>query len=127
MRRARLAVVTAAVALAGCGGGVWFGIEGGFDDTPPSISMAAGAASVGAGQPLRVVAAVADESGVERVEFFRIDGNATVRLATLGGPPWEITTLVPADGRTQLQLFARATDVEGNAADSAVLTVAVTP
>ena len=127
MFRARFAAVALSAALAACGGGLFIGIDGGFDDSPPSVSLVAGAATVAAGQPLRLVAAAADESGIDRVEFFRFDGPDAVRLATLGGPPWEITTIVPADGRTQLQLFARATDGEGNRADSAVVTVTVTP
>lgn len=127
MPRARLAALVATAALAGCGGGVWLGYEVGFDDSPPDVSLAAGASSVAAGSTLRLVAAAADESGIDRVEFFRIDGPAAVGLATLRNPPWEVTVTVPADGRTQLQVFARAVDGEGNSAVSVVLSIAVVP
>lgn len=39
--------------------------------------------------------------------------------------PYEWTVPVPADGRTTLEVFARATDRSGAQADSAIVVVAV--
>ena len=100
-------------ALAGCGGGFYLGIDGSFDNTPPSVSLAAGASSVQAGQSLRVVAAAADDSGIDRVAFYQLDGNTAVLLGS--------------DGRGELTLFARAYDWDGNRADSARVVVTVLP
>jgi Bacterial Ig domain len=123
----RAGVLLLVVTLAACGGGVFIGVDGSFDDSPPSVSLAVAPTSVAPGQSLRMAAAASDESGIDRVEFYRFDGPDPVRLATLGGPPWEWTTTVPTDGRRQLMLFARATDGAGNTADSGVVTVAVSP
>ena len=114
-------------ALAGCGGGFYLGIDGSFDNTPPSVSLAAGASSVQAGQSLRVVAAAADDSGIDRVAFYQLDGNTAVLLGSDGREPYEWNVLVPSDGRGELTLFARAYDWDGNRADSARVVVTVLP
>ena len=106
--------------LAGCGGGLYIGWGDYGDDDAPSVSIASGQLSVAAGGTLRVVAAASDnDSG--------IDGRAAVRLGSVGGPPYEWDVFVPADGRTQVRVFARARDGAGNETDSTVLAVTVTP
>jgi len=122
----QLALGVAAL-LAGCGGGVFIGWDGGFDDSPPSVSLAAESSTVQAGQTLRVFAAAADESGIDTVAFYRYDGNRSVLLGSDGRAPYEWQLVVPSDGRTVLTLFARATDNEGNRADSDLVSVSVTP
>lgn len=115
-------------ALAGCGGGLFIGVEFGDDDFgPPDVSLAAGQTTVRAGDTLRVVAAAADENGIDSVAFFRLDGNTEVLLGSDGAAPYEWDLVVPADGRSTLRLFARATDGFGSRGDSALLTLAVTP
>jgi Bacterial Ig domain len=126
-RAARAAVVGVALPLAACGGGFYVGIDDGFDDGPPSVSLAAGATSVQAGQTLNVVAAAADSNGIDEVAFYRLDGNTAVRLGSDGREPYEWAVPVPTDGRTTLRLFARATDGFGNRSDSELVIVAVTP
>lgn len=123
----RTAVLAAVLPLAACGGGFYLEIGDGFDDGPPSVSLAAGAASVQAGQTLNVVAAAADTNGIDEVAFYRLDGNTAVRLGSDGREPYEWAVLVPGDGRTTLRLFARATDGFGNRADSDLVVVTVTP
>jgi len=129
-RRAALGalVFLPALLLPGCGGGVsiGFGFGSDFDDWPPSVSIAS-VASVQAGQPVRLIAAAADESGIESVAFFRLDGSDAVLLGSDGSDPYEWTTSAPVDGRTTLRVFARARDNAGNRADSDVLSITVTP
>lgn len=113
-------------ALAACGGGLY--ISFGDDNLgPPSVSLAAAQTSVRAGDSVRVVAAAADENGIDEVALYRLDGNAAVRLGSDGSAPYEWQVLVPSDGRTTLRLFARATDGVGDRADSDLLTLTVTP
>lgn len=113
--------------LAGCGGGFFLDIGGSFDSDPPSVSLAAASTTVQAGQTLRLVAAAADESGIDAVAFCRFDGNTAVLLGSDGREPYEWQTTVPNDGRSVLTFFARATDGVGNRADSALVSVAVVP
>lgn len=124
---ALVAVATLAFGVSACGGGLFIGIGDGFDDSVPSVSLVGPTGNVAAGSAVRLVAAAADESGIDSVEFLRFDGLNVVRLGLLGGPPWEWVATVPSDGRTQVQFIARATDGAGNTADSNVLTLAVGP
>ena len=126
-RATHAALWCAALALTACGGGFFVEIGDGFDDGPPSVSLAAGATSVQAGQTLNVVAAAADSNGIDEVAFYRLDGNTAVRLGSDGRAPYEWSVPVPSDGRNTLRLFARATDNFGNRADSDVVFVTVTP
>ncbi|MBX3604477.1 MAG: hypothetical protein KF788_04365 [Piscinibacter sp.] len=113
-------------ALAACGGGLYIGFGDG-DYGPPSVSLAAAATTVQAGTTVRVVAAAADENGIDEVAFYRLDGNTAVRLGSDGSAPYEWQVAVPSDGRTTLHLFARATDGVGDRADSDELVLTVVP
>jgi hypothetical protein len=123
----RLVALAATLLLAGCGGGVYIG-WGNWDDGAPSVSITTAQTSVPAGGTLHVVAAASDnDSGIDEVAFYRVDGNADTRLGSDGAVPYEWNVIVPADGRTTLSVFARARDGAGNTADSNLLTVSVTP
>lgn len=114
--------------LAGCGGGLYIGWGNYGDTSAPSVSIATGQTSVAAGGTLRVVAAASDnDSGIDEVAFYRFDGSAATRLGSDGSAPYEWDVTVPADGRTQVLVFARARDGAGNEADSSVLAVTVVP
>ncbi|SRR5258706_14108431 len=113
--------------LQGCGGGVSFGFGSGFDASPPSVTLATAANSVAAGQPVRFVAAAADANGIAQVSFYRLDPAGAVLLGRDANEPYEWNVVAPSDGRTSLTVFARALDNEGNTADSAAVTVSVTP
>ncbi len=128
-RPALVFVLTHAVALAGCGGGFSLYIDGSdFDEYwPPSVSLAAAQTSVPAGQSLRLVAAASDESGIHSVAFYRLDGGSAVLLGSDGSEPFEWNAEAPTDGRTTLVVFARATDNAGNRADSANVSIAISP
>ncbi|MBL0091587.1 MAG: hypothetical protein IPP50_04245 [Piscinibacter sp.] len=117
----------AALSLGGCGGGLYIGWGDYGDDIAPSVSIADGQTSVAAGGVLRVAAAASDESGIDSVAFYRLDGDVATRLGSDGGEPYQWDVAVPADGRTTVSVFARARDAWGNEADSALLTVPVTP
>jgi hypothetical protein len=114
--------------FAGCGGGLYIGWGNYGDVSRPSVSIASAQTSVAAGGTLRVVAAASDnDSGIDEVAFYRFDGSAATRLGSVGSPPYAWDVFVPADGRTQVNVFARARDGAGNEADSTVLAVTVTP
>ena len=115
--------------LAACGGGlsIGIGIGGDFDFSAPSVSVAAAQASVQAGQSVLLVAAAADENGIESVAFYRLDGGGAVLLGTDGFAPFEWQAVAPTDGRASMFVFARATDGAGNRADSAAVKIVITP
>lgn len=127
-RAAVLATVLAAVlAVAGCGGGIWVGIGDDFDD-PPAVSLTASSAQAPAGASITLAAAAADDDGIDGVEFYRLEGGGGVqRLGSDFQAPYELAVVVPTDGRSALQVFARAYDFDGNAADSEVLAITITP
>lgn len=117
-----------ALLLAGCGGGIYIGWGDWNDDGAPSVSITTAQTGVAAGGVLHVVAAASDnDSGIDSVAFYRLDGGVEVRLGSDGSEPYEWDVVAPADGRTTLSVFARARDGAGNEADSALLTVMVTP
>lgn len=122
----RLAFLAATLLLAGCGGSLYIG-WGDWDDGGPSVSITTAQTSVVAGGVLYVVAAASDDSGIDEVAFYRVDGSVDTRLGSDGSPPYEWNVPVPADGRTSVTVFARARDGAGNTADSNRLTVPVTP
>jgi len=128
LNRAALVLATAGcvAALTACGGGVFVGI-GATDDTPPVVSVATAASSVQAGQTVRFVAAAADENGIDDVAFYLVETNDSTLLGRDSDEPYEWTLTAPDDGRTSLSVFARATDKHGNEADSAIVTIPITP
>jgi hypothetical protein len=119
----------AALLLGACGGGVHigFGFGDGFDDRAPAVQLTSASTSVPAGQPVQLAAAASDENGIEHVSFFRLDGVGEVFLGRDDSAPYQINVLAPTDGRAALTVFARATDRAGNTADSAAVTIAITP
>jgi hypothetical protein len=129
VRCTRTVLVSAAAALllVACGGGVYFGFGDGFDDFPPVVNLAATVVSVQAGQSARFVAAASDENGIDEVAFYRVDATQSVLVARDDTVPYEALVMAPADGRTSLSVFARATDDFGNQTDSQVVTIPVTP
>lgn len=117
-----------AALLAGCGGGLWIGIgDDDWDNSAPTVSLVAATPTVVAGGTLHVAAAAADEDGIYDVAFYRRDGLVWTFLGRDPAAPYEWYVPVPADGRTLLEVFARATDNTGLQADSDVLQVTVLP
>ncbi|MBP5990292.1 MAG: hypothetical protein KA766_09805 [Piscinibacter sp.] len=125
-RLAATAAIT--LLLAGCGGGLYLGWGDCCDSGAPSVSITTAQTSVAAGGSLHVVAAAADnDSGIDEVAFYRVDGGIDTRLGSDGSAPYAWDVPVPADGRSSVSVFARARDGAGNTADSNRLTIAVTP
>lgn len=113
-------------ALSGCGGSVsleW----GGWDDFPPDVNLAASPTGGVAGDSVKLVAAAADESGIDEVIFYRYDGNTAVRLGSDYAAPYEWTLVLPSDGRASVTVFARAYDNAGNHNDSRLLSLSIAP
>ena len=125
--RRRLPALASALLLAGCGGGLWIGIDDDCCRGRPDVSLATAQTSVQAGGTLRVVAAASDRDGIDSVAFYRWDGGVWLRLGADGNSPYEWNVPVPADGRTTVEVFARARDGWGNEGDSNVVSVPVTP
>lgn len=125
-RLAAIAAIT--LLLAGCGGGLYLGWGDCCDSGAPSVSITTAQTSVAAGGSLHVVAAASDnDSGIDEVAFYRVDGGIDTRLGSDGSAPYAWDVPVPADGRSSVSVFARARDGAGNTADSNRLTIAVTP
>ena len=129
-RRTLFAALALALSLAACGGGLSLGIDigGGDGDLgPPSVSLASAQDSVAAGASVTLVAAASDENGIDEVAFYRLDGDRAVWLGSDLSEPYAWDATAPTDGRRTLRVFARATDGAGSRADSAVVSIAVTP
>lgn len=127
LRHHRVALAfAAAVGVAGCGGGVYLEF-GDVDDLPPVVDLAAGAQTAPAGSTVRLVAAAADEFGIDHVSFYRYDGNTAVRLGSDSVAPYDWQLFVPDDGRGSVTVFAHAVDRSGNGADSNLVSIAITP
>jgi hypothetical protein len=122
---APLIALGTAAGLTACGGGFYLGYS--YDNTDPSVSLAVASTTARAGDVLHVSAAAADDTGIDSVAFYRYDGNSTVLLGSDGRAPYDLDVTVPNDGRTVLTLFARATDWNGNRADSTLVSVNVLP
>jgi hypothetical protein len=130
MRRPALlsATLAGAALLTACGGGFYVEWSDGIDvDGPPSVQLVASSSAVPAGGSVRLSAAASDESGIDEVRFYRLDGLSSVLLGGDSFPPYEWTLTGPSDGRSTVRVYARAVDNNGNAADSDVLSLDVTP
>lgn len=110
--------------LAGCGGSLSIGIGDDWDD-PPEVEIDTAVDRVAPGGVLRVVAAATDDYGVDDVEFYRRDDDRWTLIVRDRSRPFDADVPVPDDGRTEIEVFARATDDAGQSRDSASLVVAV--
>ncbi|NKI94463.1 Ig-like domain-containing protein [Rhizobacter sp. SG703] len=128
MRRSALLSAASATLLTACGGGFYVEWSDGFDsDGPPSVQLVASSTSVQAGGSVQLSAAASDQSGIDEVRFYRLDGSRAVLLGGDSFPPYEWTLTGPTDGRSTVRVYARAVDNHGHAADSSVLSLDVTP
>jgi hypothetical protein len=124
----RLAILGAALAATGCGGGIWLGI-GDDPDDPPSVALVSDVDAAPPGGLVRLTAAASDDFGVDHVAFFRVDpttGGATL-LARVAGPPYRLDVAMPDTSAAAVEFFARAVDDVGQVGDSDVVSVAVLP
>lgn len=114
------------LALAGCGGGFYLGDRFG-DDELPQVSLAVSPDSAEPGDTLRLVAAASDDSGIESVSFFRVDGNMSTLLDEDDTAPFALDTVVPDGASGTVEYFARALDNDGDTRDSDRFSVSVDP
>lgn len=121
----RLAISLLALALAGCGGGVWIGFGDPVDE-PPDVGLVA-PSSAAVGQTVRLAAAASDDRRVVRVEFYRLDANGSaVHLGDDTSSPYEWSAVMPSTTADSVSFFARAYDDGGQSSDSASVSVVVT-
>jgi len=123
----RVGAVAWLLALSACGGGLFLQLGDGFDDSPPSVSLAASPSSAAPGQTVRLVAAAADDFGIAQVAFFRNDGGTSTSLGVDCCAPYELDTQLPPGAAGSVQFFARATDDAGRVTQSEPVSVAVVP
>ncbi len=112
--------------LAACGGGVYLELGDGWGP-PPTIDISASTGLAQRGETIRLVAAISAPNGIDRVSFYRIDPGATVTLATLGGPPVQLDTVIPLNAGRSVGYWARVCDEAGYCRESATVTVSVYP
>lgn len=123
-----IALTGAALASAGCGGGLYLGFElGGPGDRPPSVALSSAVDSAAAGATVRLAAAASDDFGVDSVAFYREEAaGAPTLLATAARAPYQLDTTIPASAAgTVWRFFARAFDGAGQHADSDAVAITV--
>lgn len=122
------AMVAAGALLSACGGGVYFSIGDGGER--PQVTLVIAPTSARAGETVTLAAGAADDIGIDQVAFYRRDAGGDVLLYALGpSSRYEIQTTIPSSAAagSTVRYFARATDVAGLRADSAIVTVQVLP
>jgi hypothetical protein len=114
--------------LAGCGGGVFLGVQlGDSGDQPPDVALSSAVTEAPAGASVRLVAAASDDFGVDAVAFYRQEGSGpSTLLANDPLSPYQTDTVIPASpAGTVWRYFARAFDGAGQHSDSAVVEITV--
>jgi len=120
-------LLTAAL-LGGCGGGFYICFGWCGDEFAPSVQLATDVSSAAPGTAVDLVAAAADENGIDSVAFYRLDESGdAILLGADGSAPYQWSTTIPIGASGSVRYFARATDFSGNSADSNIVTVTVAP
>ncbi|MBA3592121.1 Ig-like domain-containing protein [Methylibium sp.] len=114
-----------ALALAGCGGGFYLGDNFDDNDDPPQVVLIVSPDIAEAGGEVRLRASASDDSGIDEVIFFRVDGAVSTRLGSDETAPYELDTELPDDATAPVQFFARAIDNDGQSRDSDLFSVTV--
>ncbi len=117
-------LLTATLALAGCGGGVYVGIDG-TRDNPPSVTLNVSRASAFAGDRIALDADARDDYAVDYVEFWYDDGSGRnpQLMARDYNWPYAVDTVMPATPYGGVSYQAIAVDDAGHATSTSWITV----
>ncbi|MCW7538903.1 Ig-like domain-containing protein [Aquabacterium sp. A7-Y] len=126
-RTAALALLLAVVA--GCGGGFYVGVGDEFDDQGPDVELVASPDPVSSGGVLALRAVASDDSGeVERVEFFRVNGDELESLGEDEEAPFRLDVTAPSvSAARSVEYVAHAWDRHDHRGESPRVAVRVQP
>ena len=124
-RPAATLVLSAALLLTGCGGGVSIGWGDGIGGDRPDVSVSVSVTSAEPGQLIRVGAVASDDDGIDYVAFYREDDDGVSLLDRDGSRPYGTDTRIPIDARGSVDYFALAVDVFGRERESSAVTVTI--
>lgn len=129
-RTAGIACLGLAGALAGCGGGIYIGIDG-SDDDPPQVSLSVSPSAQFERGTIDLFANASDDYAVRRVDFYRFDslspGGRPEWIGSDSAFPYELRTTQPDTPDGGVSYSARAIDDVGQVTDSAWVVVDVLP
>lgn len=114
-------LVTATLALAGCGGGVYIGIDG-SSDSPPDVQLSV---TQSANNNVTLRADAWDDYAVRSVQFWYDDGvsSSSILLYEDHSWPYEVATNIPRTPSGRVSYLARAVDDSGQTASTGWTTV----
>ncbi|MDP4299776.1 hypothetical protein [Leptothrix discophora] len=109
-------LLTATLALAGCGGGVYVGIDG-SSDSPPAVTLNVSRSQAYAGDRIALDADARDDYAIKYVEFWYDDGSgrATQLMVRDYSWPYAVDTVMPATPYGGVSYSAIAVDDAGHA------------
>ncbi len=129
MKITHVLALVVATTLAGCGGGLYVGIDGdGWFDQSPTVNLVANSASARPGQTVRLAAAASDDDYVAEVRFYRVEPNgSSTYLGSDERSPFDWDVLIASDALrgSTLRYSARAVDSIGQRSDSDTVTITV--
>ncbi|CAN5294370.1 hypothetical protein BH09PSE6_BH09PSE6_25340 [soil metagenome] len=117
-------LAAALASLAACSGEVTLGNDG-WLDSRPTVSVAASNTNVTQAGTITLVAAASDDSRVRDVAFYGLIDNASTLIARVDTEPYRIALDLDRADNGVRYYFARATDDNGNTADSALISITV--
>jgi Bacterial Ig domain len=96
----------------------WLSACGGGDDEP-TITLYATITGGVEGAVFTLSAEADDDDGISKVEFFQVNSNSEVLLATFSASPFLLQTQIPTGtAGTTIEYMARVTDTDDQTADS---------
>ncbi|MGY0197569.1 hypothetical protein ACWA7J_21085 [Leptothrix sp. BB-4] len=117
-------LAAATLALAGCGGGVYIGIDG-SSDSAPTVTLNVSRASAFTGDRIALDADARDDYAVDYVEFWYDDGSGrnTQMMIRDYSWPYAVDTVMPNTGYGGVSYKAVAVDDAGHATSTGWFTV----
>jgi hypothetical protein len=117
-------LVAATLALAGCGGGVYIGVDG-TGDSPPSVTLNVSRSSAFVGDRIALDADARDDYAIDHVEFWYDDGSGrnTQRMISDFSWPYAVDTVMPSTPYGGVSYQAIAVDDAGQRTSTGWFTV----